>query len=43
MLHIDLPTRAEIERLSEHREAPAVSIYLATTPLSQQAENDGLG
>jgi hypothetical protein len=42
MLHIDLPTRAEIERLSEHREAPAVSLYLATTPLSQQAENDGL-
>jgi hypothetical protein len=42
MLHIDLPTRAEIERLSERREAPAVSLYLATSPLSQETETDGL-
>lgn len=40
MLHIDLPTRAEILRLSEVRAAPAVSIYLATTPVTQNAQAD---
>jgi hypothetical protein len=42
MLHIDLPTRAEIERLSEYRGAPCVSIYLRTHPVTQQAETDRL-
>jgi hypothetical protein len=40
MLHIDLPTRAEIDRLAGHRGAPAVSIYLRTTPVTQQAQAD---
>lgn len=30
MLHIDLPSRPEIEALAAHRGAPAVSIYLRT-------------
>jgi hypothetical protein len=42
MLHIDLPTRAEIERLSAHRQSPAVSIYLRTHPVTQQADTDRL-
>lgn len=40
MLHVDLPTRPEIERLVAHRERFCVSIYLPTTPLSQEAEAD---
>ena len=40
MLHIDLPTRAEIETLLAHRGAPTVSIYLATTPVTQDAQAD---
>lgn len=40
MLHIDLPTRTEIEKLAAHRGAPAVSIYLRTTPLTQDAGKD---
>ena len=40
MLHIDLPTRAEIEKLAAHRGAPTVSIYLATTPLTQNTDAD---
>lgn len=40
MLHIDLPTRAEILTLSETRAAPAVTIYLATTPLTEAAQAD---
>lgn len=40
MLHIDLPTRAEIEALAAHRGAPAVSIYLATTPVTQATDVD---
>jgi peptide subunit release factor 1 (eRF1) len=42
MLHIDLPTRAEIERLAAYRKSPAVSIYLATHPVTQQADADRL-
>jgi hypothetical protein len=38
--YIDLPTRSEIMRLSETRAAPAVTIYLATTPLTQAAQAD---
>jgi hypothetical protein len=40
MLYIDLPTHADIETLLAHRGAPAVSIYLATTPLTQEAQVD---
>lgn len=38
MLHIDLPTRAEIEKLANHRGTPTVSIYLHTTPLTQDTK-----
>lgn len=40
MLHIDLPSRAEIEALAAHRARPTVSIYLRTTPVTQQAQAD---
>ncbi|MFO1209916.1 MAG: hypothetical protein U1E40_11950 [Amaricoccus sp.] len=40
MLHIDLPTRADIEALAAWRRAPAVSIYVATTPLTQETDVD---
>ncbi|WP_374305981.1 hypothetical protein [Methylocella sp.] len=40
MLHIDLPTRAEIEKLAAWRGSPAVSIYLRATPLTQDAKAD---
>lgn len=40
MLHIDLPTRAEIDILAGHRGAPAVSIYMPTTPLTQASQSD---
>jgi len=40
VLHIDLPSRAEIEALAAYRGAPAVSLYLRTTPLTQEAQAD---
>ncbi len=40
MLHIDLPSRAEIEKLAAHRAQPTVSIYLRTTPVTQAAQAD---
>lgn len=40
MLHIDLPTRAQIEKLAAYRGAPAISIYLRTTPLTQDIKAD---
>ncbi len=40
MLHIDLPTRAEIETLAAVRARPTVSIYLQTTPLTQETKVD---
>ncbi len=40
MLHVDLPTRAEIEKLAGHRGAPSVSIYLRTTPVTQDTSVD---
>lgn len=40
MLHIDLPTRAQIEKLANLRASPAVSIYLRTTPLTQDTKAD---
>jgi hypothetical protein len=40
VLYIDLPTRAEIEALAAHRGAPAVSIYLRTTPVTRDTDVD---
>ena len=40
MLHIDLPSRDEIAALAAHRAQPTVSIYLATTPVTQEARID---
>lgn len=40
MLHIDLPTQAEIAALVGLRAQPSVSIYLRTTPLTQDAQAD---
>lgn len=40
MLHIDLPSRAEIEKLAAHRASPTVSIYLRTTPLTREGHGD---
>ena len=40
MLHIDLPSRSEIESLVAFRGSPAVSLYLPTTPLTQDAQAD---
>lgn len=40
MLHIDLPSRAEIEMLAARRGAPSVSIYLRTTPVTQDTSVD---
>jgi hypothetical protein len=37
MLHLDVPTADQIRRLSEARADACVSIYLRTTPLSQEA------
>ncbi|HEY2202691.1 MAG TPA: hypothetical protein VGH56_12455, partial [Solirubrobacteraceae bacterium] len=34
ILPTDIPTRAEIDRLLEHRATPSVSIYLPTDPAS---------
>ncbi|MBP7000795.1 hypothetical protein [Amaricoccus sp.] len=39
-MHIDLPTRTEIEKLIARRAQPTVSIYVATTPLTQDAQID---
>lgn len=40
MLHVDIPTRPELERLITHRGPACVTIYLPTTPESQEAEAD---
>lgn len=40
MLHIDLPSRAEIEKLASFSGYPCISIYLRTTPLTQDAQAD---
>ncbi|MEY3309702.1 MAG: hypothetical protein RLZZ413_3740, partial [Pseudomonadota bacterium] len=40
MLHIDLPTRAEIAKLTETRATPCVTIYVATSPVTEQAQID---
>jgi hypothetical protein len=40
VLHVDIPTRPELEQLLTGREAASVSIYLPTTPLTQDAQAD---
>jgi hypothetical protein len=40
MLYVDIPTRADIQRLGAVRAAACVSIYLPTTPLTQEAQAD---
>src|SRR5574337_546369 len=43
MLHIDLPTRAQIDQLARYRGRPALSIFLHTTPVPQEAQADRIG
>ena len=38
MLHVDIPTRDDFEQLNRTRTDACVSIYLKTTPLSQQSD-----
>lgn len=38
MLHVDIPTRPEFKALNETRSDACVSVYLKTTPLSQDAD-----
>lgn len=40
MLHVDVPTRSDLEDLISHRAPMCVSIYLPTTPLTQEAQAD---
>jgi hypothetical protein len=40
MLYVDIPTSADINALSSFRGEVCVSIYLRTTPLTQQAQAD---
>ncbi len=39
-LHTDIPTRSELGRLLARRDPACVSIYLPTTPLTQDAQAD---
>jgi len=40
MLHVDIPTRADIESLIRNRGSVRVSLYLPTSPITQQAQAD---
>ena len=40
MLHVDIPSRADIERLSAVRSPACLSLYLPTTPVTQDAQAD---
>ena len=42
MLHVDLPTQAEIKALAAARSPVCVSLYLPTSPLGQEAEQHRL-
>jgi Bacterial archaeo-eukaryotic release factor family 11 len=37
-LHIDIPTRSEVEQLLTAKGAPCVSVYVATSPLPAEAQ-----
>lgn len=39
-LHVDIPSRREIERLLQARDEGLISIYLPTTPITSDAEAD---
>jgi len=39
-VHTDIPTRSEIARLLDERAGPCVSIYLPTSPITQEAQAD---
>jgi hypothetical protein len=36
MLYVDIPSRPEIEKLASSRAEPSVTIYVKTTPLTQE-------
>jgi len=40
VLHIDMPSRNEIEALAAYRGTPAVTIYLRTTPVTENTNAD---
>jgi hypothetical protein len=40
MLYVDIPTPADLKALTSHRDDICVSIYLPTTPVSQQTAGD---
>ncbi len=40
MLHVDIPSRTDIERLIDVRAPACLSLYLPTTPLTQEAQAD---
>jgi len=40
MLYVDIPTSADIRSLIASRDGPCVSIYLSTTPITQDAQAD---
>src|SRR5262245_27347209 len=40
MLHVDIPTRADIEALIGHRGPACVSVYLPTSPITSRAQAD---
>lgn len=40
MLYVDVPSESDLTALASHRAAASVSIYLPTTPLSQEAQAD---
>jgi hypothetical protein len=40
VLYVDIPHRSEIEQLYAHRGSACVSLYLPTTPLTQDAQAD---
>src|SRR5215510_11458191 len=40
MLHVDIPSRSDIEHLISVRVASCISIYLPTTPITQEAQKD---
>jgi len=40
MLYVDIPSVADLKSLAAHRDDICVSIYLPTTPVSQEAAGD---
>src|SRR5215467_9085853 len=43
MLHVDIPSRSDIERLITVRTPACVSIYLGTSPITQDAQKSRIG